>query len=376
MKMLLIPDKFKGSLSAEDVIEAISAGIKEVFPEVEAHAVIASDGGDGFLEAVANYKAVMEVVVNTFDPLGRDIMAHYLYDEDAREAYIELAKASGMVLLTPDERNPKYCSTYGTGILIMHALKRGAKHIYIGLGGSATNDAGIGIARALGFLFYDITGKEIAPIGQNLARIDRIHPPEISKMLKDIAIYAVNDVNNPLFGENGAAYVYAAQKGASMKDIEELDQGLQHLHNIVEHQFSVSHAELSGAGAAGGTAYGLKTFAGADFISGIDFILGLAGVEDLIANQQIEYIITGEGRIDDQTLQGKLINGVMQLGKNYNIPVIAICGALEVAKDELLSQGLYDVIAVGDPGQSLEYNMSNAYTLVRDATARYFKNKR
>lgn len=375
MNVLLIPDKFKGSLTAEEVIDAIGQGIKKVFPEAKIHAVIASDGGDGFLEAVSNYEEVEEVVVNTFDPLGRNIAASYLYQRESGRAYIELAKASGMVLLKPEERNPLLCSTYGTGIQIMHAIKMGAKRIYIGLGGSATNDAGIGIAKALGFLFYDITGNPLEPIGQNLARIDKIQPPEISNMLKDITIYAVNDVNNPLYGAIGAAHVYAEQKGATISDIDQLDLGLEHLHKVVEHQFKVSHAELPGAGAAGGTAYGLKTFAGADFISGIDFILSLAGVEDLIAIEAIDYIITGEGRIDDQTLQGKLINGVLKLGKNHNIPVIAICGALDTHAERLHEQGLEAVIEVRDPDQSLEYNMTNAFSLVQTATSDFFKNR-
>jgi len=376
MKVLLIPDKFKGSLSAEEVIDAISHGIHKVLPKAVIYTAIASDGGDGFLEAVSHYKEVEEVDVNTFDPLGREIMASYLFQKETEEAYIELARASGMVLLASDERNPLFCSTYGTGIQIMHAIQKGAKHIYIGLGGSATNDAGIGIARALGYLFFDITGNELEPIGQNLGRIDRIQPPEISNMLKDIEVYAVNDVNNPLFGENGAAHIYAAQKGATPFDIEQLDLGLEHLNKIVEHQFRVTHAEIPGAGAAGGTAYGLKTFAGANFISGIDFVLSIANVEELISNESIDYIITGEGKLDNQTLQGKLINGVLKLGKNHNIPVIAVCGALDTKVRDLQKQGLEEVIEVRDPDKSLEYNMTNAFGLVEEGIANFFKSTR
>ncbi|MCW5517291.1 glycerate kinase [Muriicola sp. Z0-33] len=373
MNILLIPDKFKGSLTAEEVIDATTQGIREVLPGTSVYSVIASDGGDGFLDSVSRYVDVDEVRVATFDPLEREIIATYLYNKETSQAYIELAKASGMVLLAPDERNPLMCSTYGTGILIKHVLLRGAKDIYIGLGGSATNDAGIGIAKALGFEFFDITGNELAPIGQSLSLIDRIQPPEISNMLKDVQIYAVNDVNNPLYGTNGAAHIYAEQKGATTSDIELLDHGLEHLHKIVKHQFKVSHADLPGAGAAGGTAYGLKTFAGANFISGIDFIMELAGVESLLSTESIDCIITGEGRIDDQTLQGKLINGVLNLGKNHNIPVIAICGALATNMGELQEQGLAAVIEVRDTDQTLEYNMANAYNLVKKAIANYFK---
>lgn len=373
MKFLLIPDKFKGSLTAQEVTDAITQGIRKVLPVNTVHTVIASDGGDGFLDAISRYVEVEKVKVATFDPLGREIIATYLFNKQTSQAYIELARASGMVLLIADERNPLRGSTYGTGILIKHALLSGAKEIYIGLGGSATNDAGIGIAKALGFIFFDITGNELEPIGQSLALIDRIQPPEISNMLKDVQIYAVNDVNNPLYGENGAAHIYAAQKGASKSEIEQLDQGLEHLHKVVKHQFKVSHAKLPGAGAAGGTAYGLKTFAGANFISGIDFIISLAGVEELLSTQAIDCIITGEGRIDDQTLQGKLISGVLSLGKIHNIPVIAVCGAMDTKVEDLQKQGLAAVIEVRDPDQTLEYNMQNAFELVVAATSSYFE---
>ncbi|MEX0289383.1 MAG: glycerate kinase, partial [Flavobacteriaceae bacterium] len=187
------------------------------------------------------------------------------------------------------------------------------------------------------------------------------------------ALYAVNDVSNPLCGEDGAAQVYAEQKGATKNEIELLDKGLEHLHTIVSHQFNVSHAEVPGAGAAGGTAYGLKTFAGAEFISGIDFILNLAGIETLLENEKVDCIITGEGRIDNQTLSGKLISGVMQLGKKHHIPVIAICGALTTDEELLYEQGLQAVIEVKDPEKSLEYNMANAPVLIEKAIADFLR---
>ena len=214
---------------------------------------------------------------------------------------------------------------------------------------------------------------ELPPNGESLSRIDRIQPPDISNLLRDINIYAVNDVNNPLYGENGAARVYAAQKGASGEVIELLDKGLEHLHKVVEHQFRVAHADLPGAGAAGGTAYGLKAFAGANFISGVDFILNLAAVDELINSKQIDYIVTGEGKIDEQTLSGKLISGVLRLGKRHSIPVIAICGALEADKAELEAQGLHAAIEVRNKDKSLEYNMQNAYDLVVGATHSFFR---
>lgn len=373
MNILLVPDKFKGSLTADGVIEALKSGINRVLPDASTHAVIASDGGDGFLEAVAQYVAVDEVQVDTLDPLGRNMKATYLFDPENLKAYIELARASGILLLKDSGKNPLQTSTLGTGNQIKDAISRGARGIYIGLGGSATNDGGIGIAQALGFHFFDIAGNQLEPIGGNLEKIDRITAPEISKLLRDVTLYAVNDVSNPLYGENGAAHVYARQKGANKREINLLDAGLRNLNRVVEHQFEVRNARIPGAGAAGGTAYGLKTFAGAHFISGIDFILELAGVEDLLQKKGIDYIITGEGRIDEQTLNGKLINGVLNLGKRHQIPVLAVCGSLDVDKGELKKHGIHGVLEVRDPSRSLEYNMENAAELVEKSIYEFLK---
>ncbi len=373
MNVLLIPDKFKGSLSAKEVINALAQGIRTANPKTRIYEVIASDGGDGFLEAVATYVKVEEIFVATVDPLGRDLCAPYLYERDTRTAYIELAKASGMELLNALERDPVQCSTLGTGLQIKHAINRGATTIYVGLGGSATNDGGIGIAKALGFEFLDIAGCELKPTGVNLRKIDRIRPAEIPKMLKVISVYAVNDVSNPLYGEDGAAYVYARQKGAEKEEIELLDNGLRHLDKKVRQQFAIKNASKAGAGAAGGTAYGLKTFADARFISGIDFILQLAGVAKLLKKESMDYIITGEGKIDEQTLSGKLINGVLNLGKEHSIPVVAICGALEVDRGSLKGEGIFEVLEVGDRTKSLEYNMKNASQFVERAICDFIR---
>ncbi|HMB61857.1 MAG TPA: glycerate kinase [Eudoraea sp.] len=373
MNILLVPDKFKGSLTAGGVIEALKSGINRVLPDASTYAVIASDGGDGFLEAVAQYISVEEVQVDTPGPLGRNLRATYLFDPENLRAYIELARASGIVLLADSEKNPFQTSTLGTGNQIMDAISRGAKAIYIGLGGSATNDGGIGIAQALGFHFFDIMGNHLEPIGGNLDKIDRITAPEISELLRDVTIYAVNDVSNPLYGENGAAHIYARQKGANGNEIELLDAGLRNLNKVAEQQFKVFNAQIPGAGAAGGTAYGLKTFAGAHFISGIDFILELASVEELLQKKEINYIITGEGRIDEQTLNGKLINGVLNLGKRYQIPVMAVCGSLDMDKAELKKHGIHEVLEVRDPSRSLEYNMENAAELVEKSIFEFLK---
>jgi len=375
MNVLLIPDKFKGSISAKGVIEALTMGIRRAVPNASIDTVLASDGGDGFLDAVSNYVAVETVVGDTIDPLGRKIKAPYLLNQETDTAYVELAKASGLELLKETERNPMFTSTLGTGIQILDAIHKGAKKIFIGLGGSATNDGGIGIANALGNTFLDASGNELRPIAANLSKIDRIDNSKARRLLKDISIFAVNDVSNPLFGENGAAYIYAEQKGADRNEIEVLDIGLQHLDHLVQQQLNKKNAAISGAGAAGGTAYGLKTFGNAEFISGIDFILQLAGTQKLIEQQSMDYIITGEGKIDSQTLQGKLINGVLNLGKEHGIPLIAVCGTLDMDKDDLKRQGLPYIIEVRDASKPLAYNMENAAKLVENAIHNFFKNQ-
>lgn len=374
MNVLLIPDKFKGSLTAQEVIISLSAGILKIYPDAEIHRVIASDGGDGFLEAIANYCKTDSVEIETKDPLGRKIRAYYLYNASEETAYIELAKTAGLVLLDSSECDPKLTSTLGTGLQIRDAVKKGAKKIYIGLGGSATNDAGLGIAAALGFSLLDEFGNLLNPIGGNLSKIYSIEPSEFLKDYENIEIYAVNDVDNPLFGPTGAAYVYSAQKGGNKESIEFLDKGLKHLHTIVKKEMEKDYADIPGSGAAGGTAYGLKTFLNAEFISGTDFIFKLTRIDKLLESNSIDFIITGEGKIDDQTLRGKLINGVCQLGKSYKIPVIVVCGVSEINAKHLNEMGNVEVIEIRDSSMPLSYSIENASGLIELALAKFFSN--
>lgn len=360
-------------MTAEEVIRYLSKGIKRVDAKAEIHSVLASDGGDGFLEAVSIHKNISWEESITVDPLGRSIKAPYLWDKDEMSAYIELAKASGMELLKPSERNPLLTSTFGTGLQIKDAIAKGAKTIYLGLGGSATNDGGIGIAMALGYVFTDVTGNEILPIGANLLNIHGIEGKVKEPQLEEISFFAVNDVNNPLYGINGAAHVYAKQKGASELEIKNLDLGLRHLDKKVGELLGGNAASEAGSGAAGGTAYGLNVFFNAQFISGIDFILDLAKVDMLLQQQKIDYIITGEGKIDDQTLNGKLIKGVIAKGKQFKVPVIGVCGKLDINKESIRQLGMLDIVEIGDPTKSLQFNMENATMLLEEASFNFFK---
>ncbi len=374
MKVLLIPDKFKGSLDAKEVIRAISKGIYTVHPDAKIFSMLASDGGDGFLNAVSENLDCAEIMMDTVDPLNRALKAVYLYDNATKTAYIELAKASGLELLDDAERDVMRTSTYGTGLQIRHAIENGATKIYLGLGGSATNDAGTGIAKALGYRFLNELGDELEPVGGQLSNIATIEKNDEALDVTAISFYAVNDVDNPLYGKQGAAYVYAEQKGASSIEVRQLDKGLRHLETIVKDQLNKNAAQLPGAGAAGGAAYGLSIFLNAEYISGIDFVLGLANVNQLLTDHHFNYIITGEGKFDRQTLHGKLIKGVIDLGKQFQVPVIAICGQSDIHCDQSKSIGLEQILEIKDTEKSLQYSMDNAARLIEETTSLFFKN--
>jgi len=372
MNILLIPDKFKGSLTAKEVIVAIKKGILEFNPSFIVNHVIASDGGDGFIDAIQENNNIELIKVASLDPLGRKVHTIYGLDSKNDTAYIELANASGLSLLTPKERNVLKTSTYGTGLQIKHALKKGIKKIFIGLGGSATNDGGIGISVALGYQFLDKKNIELKPIGENLQFISSLVAPT-KKLFDQVKFYAVNDVRNTLFGENGAAYVYGKQKGGNEQEIELLDRGLQNLHNVVNECLGLNMAAIPGTGAAGGTAYGLKVFFNADFIEGAKFILERNREIEYLKNGEIDLIITGEGMIDDQTFHGKLVNGVANIAKKYKVPVIAICGKKQLFERDNKSLNLVDIIEIADRSKSLEDNMRNAAPLIQEAVFNYFK---
>ena len=376
MKVLLIPDKFKGSLSAKGVIGAITKGILKAKPEAELYSVMASDGGDGFLNAVSENIGCEEITTETVDPLGRKIRASYLISSDGKAAYIELAKASGLELLSKKERNAAITSTLGTGLQIKEAIAYGATSIYLGLGGSATNDGGMGIAVALGYTFFDSSGNILKPIGKNLSQINAIEFDKNRTALDKVSFFAVNDVDNPLYGPEGAAYTYAEQKGADAVSVKMLDKGLKNLAAVIKKQFERDVADIQGAGAAGGTAYGLNVFLSAAFIRGIDFVLDLGKVADLLNHQKFDYIITGEGKFDKQTLRGKLIKGIVVLGKRYNVPVIVVCGRFDMGKENIEELNLHEVLEIKDTSRSIAYSIENAAMLIEDAVCTFFENEK
>lgn len=373
MNILLIPDSFKGSLSATEVIQQLTMGFAKIKDDITLHSCIASDGGEGFLDFIKRQVEVTMIPVQTVDPLGRDMIAEYAFAKATQTAYIELAKASGLELLTSSELNPFQTSTYGTGIQLQHAISSGATTIYVGLGGSATNDGGIGMAAALGYTFLDKGRCNLPPNGESLIKIHQIKKPETRSFPK---IYAVNDVDNILTGKTGAAKTYAAQKGATTQQIEQLDKGLENLAQVVERDLKEDCATLPGAGAAGGSAYGLRVFYNAEFIPGVFFLSQLTGIEQLLATGQIDLIITGEGSIDTQTLRGKLVKGVALLGNKHRIPVIGICGINQLSKQDQKQLGLQKVYAISDLATSNVDSFENAPLYMRGLARTIYKHQK
>jgi len=358
MKILLAPDKFKGSLTAQEVCTALAAGIHKSHPNATIISKPLADGGDGSLAVLDYYLDLKTISKIVQDPLGRPISANYKLTKET--AYIEMAAASGLVLLKPEERNCLITSSYGTGELIADAIAQGAKKIYLFIGGSATNDGGIGIAAALGYRFYDISGNLLSPIGEHLIHIAKIDNSQVSYDWQEVFIHVICDVENPFYGKNGAAYVYAAQKGASPTDIVHLDKGLKNLDKqLVDFNYPTI-AQVAGAGAAGGVGGGAIAFLGAKLQPGIQTFIELTQLEAAIKDCDI--VITGEGKLDKQTEQGKVISGVCQLAKKYNKRVIAVCGAADFPIPESL--GLSEVHTIRSKVKSLKDAMEHASTLL------------
>ena len=333
MKFVLAPDKFKGSLTGIQFCDAVEEGILSVFPEAEVLKLPLADGGDGTIEILNYHLHGEKIQVDVKDPFFRPTKASYLFIKSSEMAFIEMAEASGMKLLSSDEQNCFSTTTYGTGELILDAIKTGAKNIILGIGGSATNDCGIGMASALGFKFLDKDDNEVVTIGKNMKEIKKIDMTHTIKNLSQITFNVACDVTNPLYGKDGAAHVYAAQKGATIDQINILDKGLRNMATLFKDQFEIDIQNIKGAGAAGGMGAGAKVFLKANLISGIDLIKKLVDFDSKIRNA--DWIITGEGNLDHQTLSGKTIQGVIASSKKYNIPVAAFCGSIELSKKEL-----------------------------------------
>ena len=320
-------DSFKGSLTSFQVACAVEKGFKKVFPDCVVNKVSIADGGEGTVDALVQTLAGEYVDVMVADPLMRPIQARYGVIDNGKTAVMEMSAASGLPLLLESERNPLKTTTYGTGEMIAHALKHGCRDFLIGIGGSATNDAGVGMLRALGYKFFDRDGKLLHGGGEILEHIAVIDSDNVMPELKEAKFTVACDVTNPLYGPNGAAYIFAPQKGATPKMVEQLDLGLKNFAQVVQRHLGVDISELPGAGAAGGLGGALKAFLGATLERGIEMVLNAMNFKQLISDSQL--VITGEGRLDKQTVMGKAPSGVMQVASSIGIPTIAIGGAIK-----------------------------------------------
>ena len=334
MHVLIACDSFKDALDAENVCHAIARGLARAHPGIGVTEMPLSDGGEGVLDILHKALALKSLTVAATDPLGRPVDASYGLSSDGVTALVEMATASGLQLLTQAERDPLLTSTYGTGQLLVDARARGAKTALLAVGGSATTDAGIGMAAALGWRFLDATGNTVKPDGGNLQQIAKIIPP--SQPLFD-KVEVLCDVTNPLFGPNGAAWIYGPQKGGDTESLTHLDAGLRHIAALVADQLGKPGlADMPGAGAAGGLGFGGMAFLNATLKRGIAMVLDLVGFDAAV--QHADLVITGEGHIDGQSLQGKLIQGVCaRAGKT---PVIALCGKLSASETDIQTVGL------------------------------------
>ncbi len=326
MKIAIAPDSFKGTMSAAEVADVIESGLKKGIKNVSVKKIPMADGGEGTVSAIVDATGGKIIKRTVLDPLGRKIKASFGVTGDGKTAVIEMAEASGLVLLKPKERNPMKTSTYGTGELIKSALKLGVSHILIGIGGSATNDGGTGMARVLGVKFLDKNGKPLPEGGGALSKLARIDMSGLDSRLKKVKIEVACDVDNPLTGHKGASRVYGPQKGATPAMVKDLDAALKNLAAIIKRDVGKDILKVPGAGAAGGLGAGLMAFAGGELRAGVDIVIDRIKLRQRIKG--CDLVITGEGRMDSQTIFGKTPAGVAKTAKEFDIPVIAICGCL------------------------------------------------
>jgi glycerate kinase len=332
MNILVACDSFKDALPADAVCSAIARGLKQSHPETRVTEMPLSDGGEGLLDVLGRALDLRWIEMQVADPLGRRVLGRYGLSADGKTAVVEMAQASGLQLLTLEERDPRKTSTFGTGELLADAKARGARHILLAIGGSATNDAGIGAAAALGWRFLDENGNDVAPDGGHMKDIARLVPAPAPFEKVDVLC----DVTNPLHGPRGAAWIYGRQKGGSDAVLAELDDGLKHVADVAKTQLGRDVAEMPGAGAAGGLGYGAVVFMGAELRRGIEVVLDITGFD--AAARGADLIITGEGHLDGQSAQGKLIQGLC--GRAGTTPVVALCGKLSATPEQIKLIGL------------------------------------
>lgn len=366
MKVVLAPNAFKGSMSAMQAALAMEQGVRAAFPTAEVCRVPVADGGDGLAEVLIDALGGDAHAVTVSGPLGEPVAATLCKVPSLGLAVVEMAAASGLALLAPALRDPTRTSTFGTGELIRAALDLGARRIVVGIGGSATNDGGVGMAAALGIRFLDADGAKVPPIGDALAQIRRIDTSGLDPRLSGVRCEVICDVDNPLVGPRGASAVYGPQKGATPDQVLALDSGLVHLADRIAQDLGLEVRDLPGAGAAGGLGAGLHAFLGAELRRGVDLVLDLVGLDAQLGGADL--VITAEGQIDFQTAFGKAPAGVAERAKAQGIPCIAIAGGIGTGIAELHPIGIDAVFSLCPGPVTLEQAMTSGPALLSATT--------
>lgn len=365
MKIVIAPQGFKGNLTALEVAQAIEKGIKRVVPDATTTIKPMADGGEGTVQALVDATGGEIMVTEVTDPLQGRVNAHWGILNDKVTAVIEMASASGLPLVPPEKRNPLVTTTYGTGELIRAALDHDCRKLIIGIGGSATNDGGAGMAQALGAKLLDAKGEELAFGGAALTRLEHIDVSNLDSRLADFEVTLASDVNNPLCGPRGASAIYGPQKGATPEMVKQLDTALAHYADVIKKDLDIDFRDVPGAGAAGGLGLGLMVFLKAKMIPGIDVVIKATNLVDALKDADL--VFTAEGRIDRQSAMGKVPTGVALKAKEFGSPVIALAG--EVADDYrvVFEQGIDAVLSIAPGPISLEQSMADARKLIANA---------
>ena len=373
LRFILAPDSFKESMTAEQACSAMQRGITRIFPDAHCIHVPMADGGEGTVDtfiAASNGQAVQSKVTG---PLAsQHIRAYFALIDQGKTAVIEMAQANGIHLLDVAQRNPLFTSTFGTGEMIKAALDLGVTKIIVGLGGSVTNDAGAGMAQALGARFLDVHHQQVALGAAYLKQIKSIDLSRLDLRLQQTKIIIASDVSNPLCGENGASFIFGPQKGATAEMVQQLDDNLGYFADLVSTQMNKNVKDVAGAGAAGGLGFGLMVFAGAHIRSGIELVIEQTKLAEKIA--QADYVLTGEGKIDHQTQYGKTPFGVAQVAKQLNKPVIAFAGIVGDGIDELYDVGFTQIIGINPPDCTLVNALQNAAKHLEEAVVETLSN--
>lgn len=357
MKIVIAPDSFKESLSALQVAEAIETGMKQILPDAEYIKVPMADGGEGTVQSLADALGGKILTVSVTDPLGGKCQASFAVSGDGQTAVIEMASASGLHLVPPDKRNPLYTTSYGTGEVIREALNLGVKKIILGIGGSATNDGGAGMLQALGVELLDEKGQPIGRGGASLAQLHRVNLANIDARLKNVAIEVACDVDNPLCGERGASAVFGPQKGATPEMVIQLDKALAHFAEISLRDTNIDIAHRAGTGAAGGMGGGLLLLPQIELRSGVQIVIDAVKLAEKVRDADL--VITGEGRMDKQSIYGKTPIGVAKIAKQFNKPVIAIVGCLREDFEVVYEHGIDAVFPIIRQLGTLEETLKN-----------------